>query len=192
MIEIAPDGTPSRDFGDSYAREGKALGRIVMPVTSRLRAYYGLKGLGRRDSHLDIGCGDCLFLRRSPCRRRVGLDVRYGDNVVDRLDFPDASFDNVSMLAVIEHLPEAADLVAEVARVLKPGGRFVVTTPRRAGEWLIRLYSRDVEAGSDHGHEDYYDEAKMAQLTGGLLEPVTYRRFLFGLNQLFVFAKPEA
>jgi hypothetical protein len=56
-----------------------------MPITSRLRAHYARKGIAGKGGHLDIGCGDCLFLLRSPCRRRMGLDLRYGDSVSDRL-----------------------------------------------------------------------------------------------------------
>jgi SAM-dependent methyltransferase len=93
-----------------------------MPFTSRLRASYSLKELNKQNSHLDIGCGDCLFLKLSPCERRVGLDVRFGDYVNDCLDFPDESFDNVTMLAFIEHIQEPEQLIKEIYRVLKPHG----------------------------------------------------------------------
>ena len=190
MIEISPDGVPSRDFGEAYSKSGKLLGRLIMPITTRLRSHYAMKGMGNTGSHLDIGCGDCLFLLRSPCERRVGLDTRYDDHVVDRLDFPDSSFDNVTMLAVIEHMENPVAIVREVHRVLRPGGRFVVTTPRRAAEQFIRLYSKDIDA-DEGGHEDNLDEAKMNELTAGLMRPVMYRTFLFGLNQLFVYEREE-
>jgi SAM-dependent methyltransferase len=82
---------------------------------------------------------------------------------------------------VIEHIAEPAPLVAEVARCLKPGGRFVLTTPKRAAEWLIAVYARDI--GEEH--QRYYGPAEMAALAGGAFEITGYHTFLAGLNQAF-------
>ena len=189
MIEITPEGMPSRNIGLPYSHSGKILGRLIMPITARLRAHYALKGIKNMASHLDIGCGDCLFLLRSPCRKRVGLDLRYDDHITDRLDFPDESFDNVSMLALIEHLANPQQIIRETHRVLRPMGRLIITTPRRAAEWLIRIYSTDTDSNEQHGHEAYYDKETMSQLTNGLFKPEMLHTFLFGLNQLFVYEK---
>lgn len=48
-----------------------------------------------------------------------------------RLPFRDDSFDVVISTDVIEHIPEAEEHVAEVARVLAPAGRYYVKTPNR-------------------------------------------------------------
>lgn len=191
MIEIYPDGSSSRDFGEPYSHSGKLLGRLVMPITSRLRAYHGLQGIHQTNSHLDIGCGDCLFLKKSPCRKRIGLDFRYDDNVVDKLNFPDDSFDNVSMLAVLEHFPfnQAQNLFKEIHRILTHNGHLIITTPRKAADWLIRLYSKDTDkqdASGGSGHEFYYDSETIEGLSEGLFQLHLYLTFLFGLNQLFV------
>jgi len=191
MIEIFPDGNSSRDFGEPYSHSGKLLGRLVMPITSRLRAYYGLKGMHKTGSHLDIGCGDCLFLKKSPCRKRIGLDLRYDDDLVNELDFPDRSFENISMLAVIEHFPfnQAQKLFRDIHRVLTVEGRLIITTPRKAADWLIGLYSKDTDrqdASGGSGHEFYYDRETIEKLSEGLFEIHLYLTFLFGLNQLFV------
>jgi SAM-dependent methyltransferase len=103
-------------------------------------------------SHLDIGCHDGAFLAAlAPIgvARLVGVEVD-GD-AVDRgrarfpelelvhvagtreLPFETASFDTVTLLDVLEHLPlsDQRALLAEVRRVLRPSGRFIVTVPRR-------------------------------------------------------------
>jgi SAM-dependent methyltransferase len=47
---------------------------------------------------------------------------------------PDAHFDRVVCAEVIEHASEPEALLLDIARVLKPGGRLVVTTPIRLTE----------------------------------------------------------
>ena len=56
------------------------------------------------------------------------LTCTYGD-FAERLPFADGAFDIVLCMEVIEHTPDQKHLMAEIARVLKPGGRAIVTTP---------------------------------------------------------------
>lgn len=60
-------------------------------------------------------------------RDRLGLDVRVGK--LEDADFPDASFDAVAMLDLIEHVPQPAELLSEAARVTRPGGALALLTP---------------------------------------------------------------
>ena len=50
----------------------------------------------------------------------IPVDIRKAD--ATRLPFPDATFDCVYSFGVIHHIPEAEQVIAEVRRVLKPGG----------------------------------------------------------------------
>ncbi|HLI43482.1 MAG TPA: class I SAM-dependent methyltransferase [Acidimicrobiales bacterium] len=97
------------------------------------------------DRAVDVGCGDGLFAQRlaAVVRTVVALDAdpaevrkaearREGEGnlVVVQADamlmpFPSASFDVVSSLAVIHHLPMERALT-EMTRILRPGGRLVV------------------------------------------------------------------
>ena len=59
--------------------------------------------------------------------RRYGVRYERGD--LTRLEFPTASFDVVICISVLEHMPREARLdgVREMARVLRPGGRLILT-----------------------------------------------------------------
>lgn len=57
--------------------------------------------------------------------RRAGAEVR--DLDATRLPFADATFDGVIALSVLEHIPPIERAIAELYRVLKPGGRLLAT-----------------------------------------------------------------
>jgi SAM-dependent methyltransferase len=60
-------------------------------------------------------------------RKFPGLDLRLGDAL--KLDFADGSFNTVLSFDVIEHLPGVERHLAEVYRVLRPGGSYLFQTP---------------------------------------------------------------
>jgi len=102
---------------------------------------------------LDLGCGHQIVPRwfkqaderearlKSTFEEIVGVDLDMPSLKQNRchdvalcadltcLPFPDASFDLVSANMVAEHVEDPAALLAEVSRVLRPGGRFVFHTP---------------------------------------------------------------
>lgn len=68
-----------------------------------------------------------------PVRRlaATGLDVRQGD--LAAAAFPPRAFDVVTLIEVIEHVPEPEGLLRDVATVLRPGGVCYLTTPNGRG-----------------------------------------------------------
>jgi ubiquinone/menaquinone biosynthesis C-methylase UbiE len=73
-----------------------------------------------------------------------------------RLGFADASFDVIVSFEVFEHLEEPAAYLSECRRVLRPGGRLVLSTPNRSS-WDIHMRS----IGTDY---DYH--VNMVDLKG--------------------------
>ncbi len=74
------------------------------------------------------------------------------------LSFPDASFDMVMALDVIEHCRDDAAVLSECARVLKPGGLLAITVP--AFGWLWS------DNDSINGHQRRYDPSELAGKLG--------------------------
>ena len=109
---------------------------------------------------LDAGCGTGEFAERA--RRVLGLEVVGVDQSdrmvaltrargleahvadVESLPFADGAFDAVSATWMLYHVPDLDRGLAELARVLRPGGRLVAITN---SEWhLEELWGRDEDA----------------------------------------------
>jgi SAM-dependent methyltransferase len=138
--------------------------------------------VGASSSVLDLGAGSGWNQKYDPrlkgrCRQVVGLDVdpKLKDNPrLDRvvlgditaIPLADEAFDVVFSMMVLEHLPEPRRCAAEVYRILKPGGRFLVITPniyhyvslagRLTPHWFHRWYSRKMWAAQREAFPTYY------------------------------------
>jgi SAM-dependent methyltransferase len=87
------------------------------------------------------------------------------------LPVPDASVDRVIAAEVLEHIPDDAAAFAEIARVLKPGGRAAVTVPRYGPERVCWAMS-DAYHANEGGHVRIYRGSQVRdRLTGAGLRP---------------------
>ncbi|HXK11709.1 MAG TPA: class I SAM-dependent methyltransferase [Vicinamibacteria bacterium] len=83
-------------------------------------------------------------------RSLVGEDVHLVRG--DRLPFPDAQFDRVAVVDMLEHVPDDRAFAAELARVTKAGGLLVVNTPHLKRSALRRLRHALGQTDEKHGH----------------------------------------
>lgn len=159
-------------------------------------AYYEAKKIVSGDI-LEIGSGQGygINILASNSNRYVAID-KFGTpfqqpknapqieflkiNVPPLTSLDDNSFDFVVSFQVIEHIKNDKALIAEVYRVLKPGGKFIISTPNKKtsltrNPWHIREYTVEefdallktsfdaVEKKGVFGNEvvmDYYEENK--------------------------------
>lgn len=87
------------------------------------------------------------------------------------LPFDDASFDAVVGSEVLEHIGDDEGAIAELARVLRPGGRMAVTVPTRWPEricWALDHHYHDTPGGHVRIYRQHELEAKL-QRAGFLL-----------------------
>jgi 2-polyprenyl-3-methyl-5-hydroxy-6-metoxy-1,4-benzoquinol methylase len=156
----SPKGPSISRFFDAMAVgrdamiEGDPIYRFEQ--AARQQAVVSMLCLEPRLSVLDLGCGNardltCL-LGEQPEARLMGIDLSFGMvregrmglgtrgthvglavGDAARLPVRSESFDRVVCSEVVEHVPAWRDVVTESARVLRRGGRLVLTTPNRRG-----------------------------------------------------------
>lgn len=147
---------------------------------------------------LDVACGYNNLVRThgsgvgADVFPWAGIDLRIGNAA--RLPFRDSSFDTVSVVAALNHIPNRAEALREVMRVLRPGGLFLATM---IGPWTGRvahlLFQKDERArgGMRLGELDGIRPIAMRTLLRDAgFEPVREVPFQLGLNRLYVVKKP--
>lgn len=174
----------------------------------RALEYKQLKDLDFPEPVLDLGCGDGIFSSiLFTGRVAVGTDISHRELTLARkfgthesmaatdaraLPFRDGSFATVFSNCVIEHIPEPGRVMSEVARVLRPGGVFILTVPNehftpnlffvslfrrlRLG-FLARIYGNLVNRALRH-HNMYSTDEWLARVKEAGLEVEKTRRFI--------------
>jgi SAM-dependent methyltransferase len=155
----------------SYYQESGSSG--LRSVYGRLRQANRARAVewrARKGRALDVGCGRGLVLEELRRRgwqvcgmdwnpdnaravsARLNIDVAAGPAGLALLDAE--SFDAISMFHVLEHEQQPLDLLRQVHRLLKPGGRLLIGVPR-ADSAARRLFGR---------HWSGYDFARHRQV----------------------------
>jgi SAM-dependent methyltransferase len=136
---------------------------------------------------LDIGCryGEL----HSMYRNGFGVDVE--GTVGNKLEFPDSSFDIVTMFAVVEHIDptDMMNLQREIERVLNENGVLILTSPLHLAHPMLKFlaFLNIVPKKDIDEHCIYYNESTILNVFERF-QLVSYKRFDL-VNQVFVLCK---
>jgi SAM-dependent methyltransferase len=126
---------------------------------------------------LDAGAGEGRYAAYFPGRRYVGFDLGVGDAAWDytgldavgdlaRLPFADNTFDAALNIVTLEHVPEPLPVLAEIARVLKPGAPLLLVAPQ---QWEVHQAPHDYYRYTRYGLAWLLQRAGFAETR---LEPI--------------------
>jgi len=178
-MELPPPAVPPGLYDEAYYRE--VCGDAAAFAAGDLGGIYAWAAdtlaLGAGRHLVDVGCGRGELLAQAVARGARATGVEYSEDAAAlaratapgaevvladarALPLPDACADACALLDVVEHLtaPELERCLAEVARVLRPGGRLLVHTmpQRRIYDWTyraLRLVARSWPADPRNEHE---------------------------------------
>lgn len=160
---------------DSWWRPGSPLNVLRSMNPHRFRFFDRFQPDWRGVKVLDVGCGGgftCEFLAARGAvvsgidqsaatldaairhAKESGLAIDYKLGVGERLPYPDASFDAVTCVDVLEHVADLEKTLSEIQRVLKPGGRFYFDTINKTLKsrfvmiWLLERITKQIPRGT--------------------------------------------
>ena len=146
---------------------------------------------------LDVGCGANYFIKSY--KNGVGVDVvNWGgvDKVISdaaKLPFKAGEFGTVTFIACLNHVPNREDAVKDAYRVTKKNGKIIITMLTPAWGRFIHWWRFKNDPDHKIRHIDHEDEllGMSPAYIKEILQAAGYRnikrkRFVFGLNNLFV------
>lgn len=172
----------------------------------RTRHKIVLNFVEKKERVLDIGCGTSRIILDLP--NAVGMDILQNklrwlkpqhDRLVrgscEQLPFDDASFDCIINSEVIEHVPDVPEIMAEMWRVLRPGGTLVLGTPdysRRLWLMLEWIYGKVLPGAYAHEHITHYTAAGLAARLKEMGYEVLDCQYVGFCEMIFKARKPAA
>ncbi len=192
-VTLDREGTVTGNTYDKYGSKNPVVRRLMSGFERTLDEL-----LQRADpqSLLDVGCGEGVlthrWAQRLDGRRVVGIDLddpqlhalweqRRAPNLeyrvmkAEHLPFADGEFDVATAIEVLEHVPDPAHTVAEMARVAS--GHLLVSVPReplwRGLNMARGAYLKDL--GNTPGHLNHWSRRSFVELLSGHGEVVEAR-----------------
>ncbi len=156
--------------GEQVLDVGCGTGTLAMEVARRV-------GRAGRVAGVDPGTEQIARARAKAARRNVPIEFQIG--VIEQLPFPDQTFDVVFSTLMMHHLPAGLKRqgLAEIARVLKPGGRLIIADFKRKQERTGQAARFHAGGSSMHDLAAIVSEAGFDQLEIEEMRPPRFSAF---------------
>lgn len=181
---------------------------LLEPFLRQLRLKRVIKHIPPQSKLLDIGCGTTAsFLRAISPRvaEGVGVDFKvspiktenlslYQMKLGERLPFDDNEFDIVTLLAVLEHIEYEQEILQEIHRVLRPGGKLLLTVPSVWAKPVLETLAYRLRIVSEmeiRDHKRYYNRQilKQSLIQRGRFKNFSHQYFQLWMNNFCVVTK---
>jgi ubiquinone/menaquinone biosynthesis C-methylase UbiE len=179
----------------AFARQARGFARSPLQTDPRrLRRLIEFIGPRPGERLLDVACGPGIVasaleaegmlafgidLTLEMIREAVTRKGRYVRGEVSRLPFRDATFDAAVCRNSFHHFDRPSEVMSEMGRVLRPGGRVVVEDMRAPDDLAQRAYQATIERLRDDSHTrtltsgEFMELARAAGLSAAGTIPVT-------------------
>jgi ubiquinone/menaquinone biosynthesis C-methylase UbiE len=184
---MSETATQNKKYYESYwATNRKTFSGSNQGYAPNLRRWMTdeLRELPRTTAVLEVGCGDASFTTDLATKfpSVTAIDISAGQiaenaarlpkiafrqhDVSERFPFDDATFGVVWCSEVLEHLFEPEFALREMHRVLKPGGRLMVTVPHhgRFKNVLIALFNWEEHFVPSSPHIRFFTKRSLSRI----------------------------
>jgi ubiquinone/menaquinone biosynthesis C-methylase UbiE len=181
-VTVDPEGTVTGNTYDKYGSTNPVVRRLMATFERTLNELFVQAD---PQSLLDVGCGEGVLVhkwaQRLGDKRVVGIDLddpqlhaqwaqRTAPNLeykvmrAENLPFADDEFDVATAIEVLEHVPDPAHTVAEMARV---AGRWLIVSVPREPLWRGLNVARGAylkQLGNTPGHVNHWSKRSFVTL----------------------------
>lgn len=192
---------------------------ILEPLARYFRFINGVDHINTAEPIIiaDLGCGPEIrfykYLRSNgvKLKKYYGVDPLIKKNVVSKFKkkkninfvtkplvkkvaLKSNSVDYVVGFAFFEHIDHPKEILAEAYRILKPGGKVILTVPSDMAQPFLEFMSHKLKIISRREieeHKQYFNKESLMKIIpkGVKKKNVKHRYFEFGLNNLLVIKK---
>lgn len=183
MIEDARSKDSTSVIKAAFARQARAFARSPLQTDPRrLARLMEFLGPRRGERVLDVACGPGIVTRtleqeglvaigidvtREMVQEAVAAGGRFVQGDVRRLPFADRTFDVGVCRNSFHHFTEPAAMMAEMTRVLRPGGRVVVEDMQAPEDEERRAYHETIETLRDVSHARTLTRSDLLAIAAG-------------------------
>lgn len=195
---------------------------LLEPLARYIRFNKGIKHIDKAKpiTLVDLGCGPKIrfyhFAKKNKVKidKYIGFDPLVTQQVVKqhtsnpktsinnkpvdkKIALKDQTADYVVAFAFFEHIDHPQEILAEAYRILKPGGKIILTTPTFKAKSVLEFLSyklglisrREIEE-----HKQYFDEYTLRKIAPSKAKrsQIFHRYFEMGMNNLLVIKKPTS